>query len=63
MVAEAAFEEPWRVCCPEGHVGIRLNKSRKSAYCKLCGASYPREELTDLKEAETDSRKTSTEPF
>lgn len=56
VVPAAAFEEPWRVACPAGHVSLTPAKDRQSAYCKLCGTAYPTSALVDRKEVSSDRR-------
>lgn len=51
-VTESAFDEPWRVRCPEGHTGLRPLESARMAYCQRCRWSYEYEALVDQKEQE-----------
>lgn len=52
-VSATAFDEPWRVACPEGHTGLRPLTEAEMAYCQRCRRSYAYEELVDRKERQT----------
>lgn len=56
-VERSAFDEPWRVACPWGHVGLRPLENCRMAYCKRCRRSYGFEDLTDLKERRRRERR------
>ena len=44
-----AFEDDWRVACPEGHVRLQPAASTATAYCESCGRSYDWDALVDQK--------------
>jgi hypothetical protein len=49
-VDQSMFDDPWRVRCPEGHVGLRKLDGCKMAYCHSCRRSYGFENLVDAAE-------------
>lgn len=49
-IPSTAFEDTWRVRCPEGHANLRRQEYAATAYCYSCRRSYPFEELVDTKE-------------
>jgi hypothetical protein len=46
-VDRAAFEDTWRVRCPEGHVRVNPMEGAETAYCESCERSYAFEKLVD----------------
>ena len=51
MMDRAAFDEEWRVTCPEGHVRLEPARGTPTAYCESCERSYAWETLVDRKAA------------
>ncbi len=45
----AAFEDDWRVACPEGHVRLQPADSKATAYCESCDRSFAWDVLVDRK--------------
>lgn len=48
-VSRDAFDEEWRVACPEGHVRLEAATVTETAYCESCGRSYGWDALVDRK--------------
>jgi hypothetical protein len=44
-----AFDDDWRVACPEGHVRLQPAASTATAYCESCERSYAWTALVDRK--------------
>lgn len=51
MIETDAFDEDWRVACPEGHVRLEPATATETAYCESCERSYGWEDLVDRKTA------------